>query len=356
MERIQELFDRLHHSPELSGCESKTVEIIKSFLRENTDFAICDLPGGFYAKYKGREGAYKVFRADYDAVACAENEAAEAACGAKHLCGHDGHTAGLCAAAAAVSKTKPKDNLIFLFQSAEETGAGAKRCLELLEREPVAEIYGAHNLPGFSFGEVLIRKGTFALGSMGMELVLTGKPTHAAYPELGVSPAAAVAKLLTFLQSAAEDKAYSGGCMVTIVGVSMGEKAFGVAAAKAQVWATIRSEVQTELVMLKEAILQKAKQLAQEEGLQLETQLYDVFPATENQEACVEQVRKRCQARDLPEPMRWSEDFGHYLQHCPGAFFGIGAGTDCPGLHTEGYSYPVKLLEKTKEIWLQLVD
>lgn len=50
-------------------------------------------------------------------------------------------------------------------------------------REQITEIYGAHNLPGFTFGQVYTRTGTFACGSEGMTLKFHGKATHAAYPE-----------------------------------------------------------------------------------------------------------------------------------------------------------------------------
>ena len=47
-----------------------------------------------------------------------------------------------------------------LFQPAEETGAGAAPCCELFDREDIEEIYGAHNLPGFAFGEIYTKEGT----------------------------------------------------------------------------------------------------------------------------------------------------------------------------------------------------
>ena len=47
--------------------------------------------------------------------------------------------------------------------------------------------------------------------------------------------------------------------------------------------------------------------------------------------------------------------FGWYLQQCPGAFFGIGAGPDCPALHTSRYEYPDALLEPAAEAFLQLI-
>ena len=64
---------------------------------------------------------------------------------------------------------------------------------------------------------------------------------------------------------------------------------------------------------------------------------------------------KVCGGRILQEPMRWSEDFGHYLNHCRGAFFGIGAGVEHPGLHTETYEYPDGLLMRTAESFLKLL-
>ena len=53
--------------------------------------------------------------------------------------------------------------------------------------------------------------------------------------------------------------------------------------------------------------------------------------------------------------MRWSEDFGHYLKRVPGAFFGIGSGTDHAPLHTESYEYPDDLLELTVRAFWKLI-
>ena len=47
---------------------------------------------------------------------------------------------------------------------------------------------------------------------------------------------------------------------------------------------------------------------------------------------------------ELTEPMRWSEDFGWFLEHVPGMYFGIGAGEDAPGLHTAGFCFDDDLI------------
>ena len=95
--------------------------------------------------------------------------------------------------------------------------------------------------------------------------------------------------------------------------------------------------------------------LATEYDLTLESAEQDVFPATENDATCVEKVLAKCSGQVLEDPMRWSEDFGHYLKCCRGAFFGIGAGEECPALHTEHYEYPDELLSWEAAAFVQLL-
>jgi metal-dependent amidase/aminoacylase/carboxypeptidase family protein len=52
--------------------------------------------------------------------------------------------------------------------------------------------------------------------------------------------------------------------------------------------------------------------------------------------------------------MRWSEDFGHFLKHIDGAYFGIGAGEDYPVLHTKEYDFPDSLLPMIVALLMKL--
>ena len=62
-----------------------------------------------------------------------------------HLCGHDGHTTILLGLAEKVSQNKPNEgSVILIFQSAEETGQGAKLLMnnkEFLDLQ-IDKIYG----------------------------------------------------------------------------------------------------------------------------------------------------------------------------------------------------------------------
>lgn len=342
LEPILTLRRALHACPEVSGREEKTKAMLMDFLRTHTTLELCPCGDGFYAAH--REAALTkpaiALRADYDALAMPDGTAS-------HLCGHDGHAAALCGAALRAEGETFGREVFFLFQPAEETGAGAAGCTALFRRETVGEIYGAHNLPGVPLGQVTTRPGTFACASRGVILRLGGKPTHAAYPENGISPAAAVGELLCALPALSEPARYTGMTLCTVIGASMGERAFGAAAADAEIWLTLRAEHDRDLTALHDEILRLTRALAEKYRLTFAHQTEDVFPATENTPTCAQKVLALCGGTLLPTPMRWSEDFGHYLQHCPGAFFGIGAGEAHPPLHTADYRYPDALLAPT---------
>lgn len=339
---IHTLWLALHNCPEQSGQEVQTRTMLIDFLSAHTTLELHPCGAGFYAARR-EENVFKpsvALRADYDALALPGGKAA-------HLCGHDGHAAALCGTALSIQGETLNRNAFFLFQPAEETGAGALECLELFQREQVDQIYGAHNLPGFPLGQVVTRPGTFACASQGVTLSFLGRPTHAAYPEYGLSPAQGVGQLLCSLPKLADPAQYGGMTLCTVIGVRMGERSFGTAAAQAEVWLTLRAEQDQDLNLLYTKILRLAEAVAAEYGLAFDHQVQDVFPATINHPDHAQRVLTICGGRTLETPMRWSEDFGHYLRRCSGAFFGIGAGENCPPLHTEDYQYPAALLGPT---------
>ena len=351
LQRITELRHRLHDCAELSNMEVKTKALLMDFLRANTTLELQPCGEGFYAAHRETDPVKPAIalRADYDALAKPDGTAA-------HLCGHDGHAAALCGAALLAEGQTLGRNVFFLFQPAEETGDGAAPCCALFNKEDVWEIYGAHNLPGRTLGKVVTREGTFACASRGVTLRFVGKPTHAAYPENGVSPALAVGRLLCAVPQLSDPAQYTGMTLCTVIGVEMGEKAFGAAAEKAEVWLTLRGEHDKDLNKLFEGVLALSEELAKEYGLAFGYEVQDVFPATENDPDCARKLLTLCEGDVLAVPMRWSEDFGHYLNVCKGAFFGIGAGEDYPPLHTEDYEYPDALLQPAMDAFWRIMN
>lgn len=137
----------------------------------------------------------------------------------------------------------------------------------------------------------------------------------------------------------------------------MGQKAFGTSAENAEVWVTVRSRTEDEFKKINQYLECVVKQSCEEDGLIYHLEIQDEFPATVNHSECVEKILEKCKGNLLQEPMRWSEDFGHFLnnkQISKGAFFGIGGGP-CPDLHTEDYEYPDELLKLQICAFLQLL-
>ena len=349
----------LHSCPELPGAETQTRAFIQSFLQENTSLQIVSRGTWLYAKHD--EGAAKtvVVRADHDAV--------PTPCGPRHLCGHDGHTAALLGLALLLEGKALGKTVILLFQPAEETGAGAAACCELFSLEGLTRenacILGSHNIPGEPMGTALFRRGTFACASCGLDIGLHGSPTHAAYPENGINPSAAVAQLALELPVLAAHTAEKHHCMTlaTIVGLRSGERAFGVAASEGSLWVTLRAETAAAFDELNNRADQAVRNAANTNQLRFTVKREDVFPATENDPALQDALETACKAQGvsykyLDQPFRWSEDFGHYGQHVPACFFGIGAGLDTPPLHTEHYAYPDDLASVTAALFFDILS
>lgn len=355
---IENSLAALHCMPELAFNEERTKAFIADFIGKNTTLEFHDMGAWLYAAHREGAGETIVVRGDFDAVPC-DN-------GARHLCGHDGHTASLLGLALLMEGSIIGKNVILLFQPAEETGAGAPLCCDLFEKEGLTaqncRVIGAHNIPGRSMGSVLLRRGTFACASCGMEIALHGRPTHAAYPENGSDPTPAAARLALKLPVFASEVSKKHGCMTlaTIVGMRTGERAFGVAASEGRLWVTLRSERTEALEELIALAGNEAGELAAEYGLEMDKEFFDVFPATVNDGAMVEAAENALKQASLPyeyvrEPFRWSEDFGHYGGFAPSVFIGIGSGEETAPLHTAEYAYPAGLELKTAKVFLELL-
>lgn len=352
VEKITKVRRELHSVPECSGHEIKTKSIIRSFLEENTSLIIKEYNGGIVALYDlGNTKDTLAFRADFDAVALPDGTAA-------HLCGHDGHTAALLGVALQIEDMKPNRNVLFIFQPAEETGEGAKSMADILNVYEVSEIYGCHNLPGYPFGKVYTRYDSFACASCGMIFYIEGEPAHAAYPENGKSPMRAVMQLFKAIEEIKTTVSLSENSFATLIGSKIGQKAFGTSAEKAEVWITARSDNEKDFEVLRAYLENAVKQTCEQDGLQYSIEIQDEFPATVNDSICVDKILTRCDGSVLDNPMRWSEDFGHFLSSrysSQGAFFGVGAGEEHPNLHTMDYEYPDELLKYQMDAFMKLL-
>lgn len=252
MTLIKELRKQLHSIPEPSMKETQTKQLLMDFLHSHTDLEIVDCGAWFYAHYKGgKTGNAIAFRADFDAVVCQDG------C-ARHLCGHDGHSAILAGFALELKQLAPERNVYLIFQPGEETGQGGSLCSGLIETCGIKEIYGFHNIPGYAKNEVLLLNGTFACASTGMEICIQGSPAHAAYPKQGKNPALLIADLITYMNTLVNGK-HRGIVLGTVIGIDAGSCSYGMSADRGVLRLTLRAEYQDEYDKLVEKIRSRAE-------------------------------------------------------------------------------------------------
>lgn len=339
--KIIALREALHGCAELSGQEVRTIQTIRAFLAENTSLQLEAGDGWLLATHFEGEGLEEIgFRADMDALPDGRG-------GARHGCGHDGHSAILCALALEIEGKRLGKNLRLIFQGAEETGMGARRvCESWPGLAGLSRIYGLHNIPGYPGGALLARKGCFACASEGFIVDIQGRPAHAACPGDGANPAELVSRLVLAIPGMIEDILNGDDrlLMHTVVGVHIGGENFGLSAAEGRLCLTLRGHRQEDIEALAQSIADFAREGCAAEDMACRFERRDVFPDTTNPEAIVEAAVSRWRGAGFPvemldAPMRWSEDFGWYLKRIPGMFFGVGIGEAHPGLHTAEYGF-----------------
>lgn len=375
LKSVIQLRHELHRHPELSMQEEWTPQHLQQFLKAHTKLEIVDRGRWFYARYRSpapipgpAQNPAIAFRADFDALPVQDDiDAAyrSKTLGVGHKCGHDGHAACLAGLALEIDRSGADRDVYFIFQHAEEIGAGARECAEVLKaREPqIEEIYAFHVFPGLPKGSVGLKTGLVHFASKGLSMHFEGRQSHASLPEEGINPAFAIARLigqLEHIEDIAVRLGLQGTVLCTVIQVDIGEKAFGTAAGSGLLRLTLRAQYEAELERLQQDIEGHARQEAQKYSLHYSAEESDVFPETVNHDESIRKVAAACgqlgiPLRHLPEAFRGSEDFGYYLKDRKGCIFFIGSGEECPGLHTTAFDFPDELIEPAVEIFKGLI-
>lgn len=350
---IMKLRKKLNSIPEESLYEIQTKKELIGFIKKLSNIEIVDKNNWFYCKYTyNKEDSYIAFRADYDAVK--QNGVI------KHLCGHDGHSAILAGFVKYVSEIKPKKNIIFLFQPAEEIGSGANICKDIFNYEKIDEIYAFHNIPGYKENSVIIKNDTICLSSIGLEIKLIGKTSHAAYPEYGISVEKGIISIMREIDDYF-NKPKNGFALKSLIGIDSGSDNFGSLAGSATINYTIRAENMDDFNSIIDNIYNTVSDISNKNNLKYDIIKHDYFLPTINHQMAVKRIKSiskklNLEVIDLTAPFRWSEDFGQYLNIKNGAFFGVGIGIDACNLHTENYKFNDNIIETVLNIYIKLIS
>lgn len=212
----------IHENPELSNREFRTSKLITEHLEKlGLEVKTGIAHTGVVGILKGSEnGPVIAFRADMDALPVIEQTGLSYASkatttydgnevGVMHACGHDAHVACLMGAAEILAgmKDQLKGTIVFVFQPAEEgPPKGEEGGAELMMKEGVFEnldpeaVFALHTDGRFDTGTIAVRPNGMLAASDQLEIIVTGKQTHGAFPWDGIDPIVIASKIVLELQ------------------------------------------------------------------------------------------------------------------------------------------------------------
>ncbi len=234
------LYRNLHQHPELSGKEVETAQLLKGELKQ-LGFTIIDSLGfnSFAGILKNGNGPTVLYRTDMDGLPIKETTGAFYASTqttmtegwaipVMHACGHDFHMSSWVGVARILSfsKKKWKGTVIFLAQSSEETGQGAKGVIHsnyfstLPKPTYQLAIHDTPDLTSGTFG--FCNKYSMAAVDM-MNITIYGKGGHGAEPFKAIDPILLSANFITEIQSiTSRNLAFNTPAVITVGAINGG--------------------------------------------------------------------------------------------------------------------------------------
>lgn len=330
MQIIQD-FSALHAIPELDKNLPKTVAYVKKQLSPLKSRVFSPTEGSVCAWFDFGKPHSVAFRADMDALPFGS--------GARHACGHDGHTAILLELARRINRQKSlPHNVLLIFQPAEETTGGAEELCRtgLLEQYKVCCIFGLHLWPGLEKGQLFSRPGYLMSKSCAVTVDITGRSRHIAQPETGADALAACLEFYRLAGNIQEKQPF-----LLKFGALQAGSAGNVVCGKAVLQGSVRAfadAVQTRLCARLQVL---GVYISKKHQCTVDVSFSPGYPAVHNDA----RLYKMCKPRYLPMPYWTTDDFSCYQQRIPGLYLLLGVGA-APPLHSPDFSFDPMVLTK----------
>lgn len=255
-----------------------------------------------------------------------------------HACGHDFHMTIALGLLEKMAEQQPKNNLLFLFQPAEENLAGG-----MLMYEAGAfgdwipdEFYGLHVRPDLKVGQMATNRATLFAGTCEVKIQFTGKGGHAAFPHTANDALVAASYFVTQVQSVVSRNVDPiEGAVVTFGSMHAGTTN-NVISETAFLHGTIRALTQSMSLLVQKRVREIAEGIALSFGVDLEIELNPSgYLPVENNPQLADELMTYFEQVDGVEmidcpPAMTGEDFGYLLNKVPGVMFWLGVDTPYP--------------------------
>lgn len=333
----------LHQIPEIGLEEFKTQEYLFSVINKiisGKDFIkMRTWRTGILVYLNGSAPEKTIgWRTDIDGLPIVEDTGLEFASkheGRMHACGHDMHMTLALGLLDELSKEQPKNNLLFLFQPAEENYAGGMLMYEdgaFGEWLP-DEFYGLHVRPDLKVGDIATNRSTLFAGTCEVLITFKGTGGHAAFPHDANDALVAAANFITQVQTVVSRNVdpIQGG-VVTFGSMHAGTTN-NVIADTATLHGTIRSLTQDMSLLMQKRVKAIAEGVAAAFEMEVDVKMTQggYLPVENNPELADELMtffdnEEGVNLIDIL-PAMTGEDFGYLLNKVNGVMFWLGIDT-----------------------------
>ncbi|MBZ6489259.1 N-acetyldiaminopimelate deacetylase [Priestia aryabhattai] len=335
----------LHKIPELGFQEVKTQRFLLDYINTlpQERLEVKTWKTGLFVKVHGTNPTKTIgYRADIDGLPITEetNYSFQSQHkGLMHACGHDMHMAIGLGVLTYFAQHEIKDNVLFIFQPAEEGPGGAQPMLQsdIMKKWLPDFIFALHVAPEYPVGSIALKEGLLFANTSELFIDLKGKGGHAAYPHTTNDMVVAACQLVSQLQTIVARNVDPLDSAVITVGKIQGGTVQNIIAERARIEGTIRTLSPESMMRVKERIEAIVKGV--EVGYQCETAIdygcmyHQVYNHHEVTREFMEFAKAQTDVDviECKEAMT-GEDFGYMLKDIPGFMFWLGVQSEY-GLH-----------------------
>lgn len=342
-----EIRRELHAIPEIGFREFKTqqylLKLIRSMPQERLE--IVEWKTGLAVKVRGYDADRLIaWRTDIDGLPIEEQTGLAYRSlheGYMHACGHDIHMANAIGLLRQLVEKPVKQDVLVIFQPAEEGPGGALPFRDWLKTERPDlwpdQIFAMHIAPELPVGTVSTRPGLLFANTSELFIDLHGKGGHAAFPHHTEDMAVAGANLLMQLQTIVSRNINPMDSAVLTVGKFTAGTVQNIIAEHARLEGTIRTLNNESMQKVKERIEAICKAVEIGFNCRISIDYGASYREVENNEALAEDFLDFAASADGIAAVRadaamTGEDFGYFTEQIPGLMFWAGVNSEF-GLH-----------------------
>ncbi|MCB5251188.1 MAG: amidohydrolase [Candidatus Cloacimonadales bacterium] len=360
---LYDIRKQLHKMPELAFQEHKTQELILSLFQGNPNLKTHTFnTTGILFEYTVNDGDYFLFRADMDALPIEEKTDCSFISqhhGIMHACGHDIHMTILIGLIQWILQENIKQNILFLFQPAEEGEGGAKAIINtgIFNNFNIKYAFALHVSGAFPTGTIASKSNIIFGIPQEFDIFVKGKSSHVALPQNGKDAILAATQLYQSINQAVTKHFHPLDAVTFHVGWIKGGTMRNALAEDCTMKGTCRTLTKENWTKMNDLIKNTAKHIAHIHDLVIDVEFPNTYDPVINNHELNEILKSICDEKIKYQETQASltgEDFGFFSTLYPSLLFWLG--TDCSeNLHSAYFLPDEKSIDIGLEVYKRML-